>query len=130
MNDEKTENLSTKPKSSGSKIPTYLMLHGILLLYSFAAICSKKAALSPTFSLEFFAWYAGVLGILVIYALVWQQVLKRLPLFTAFLNKGITIMWGILWGMLIFGESISLTMIIGAAIVFVGIILVVSSNVK
>ena len=128
MNDEKAVQSPKKPEVSGSKLPTYLMLHAILLLYSLAGICSKKAALSGFLSTEFFAWYAGVLGILVIYAFVWQQVLKRLPLFTAFLNKGITIVWGILWGILIFGESISLTMIIGAAIVFVGIILVVSSN--
>jgi drug/metabolite transporter (DMT)-like permease len=121
---------SEKPRAKASKVRIYVMLHMILLLYSLAAVCSKKAALSPFLSFHFFAWYAGVLVILMIYALVWQQVLKHLPLFTAFLNKGITIVWGILWGALIFSEAISITMLLGAAIVFTGIMLVVSSNVE
>lgn len=130
MNNEEAEQGLPTQHNKSRKIPIYLMLHGILLLYSISAICSKKAAQSEFFSFEFFAWYAGVLLILVIYAFVWQQVLKRLPLFTAFVNKGITIVWGVLWGILVFGESVSLTMIIGAVLVFTGILLAVSSNAK
>ena len=130
MSDEETEQSLTGKMEKGKKVSTYLLLHGILLLYSIAAICSKKAALSTLFSFEFFAWYFGVLVILVVYAFVWQQVLKRLSLFTAFVNKGIAIIWGILWGMMFFGESLSVAMLIGAALVFVGILMVVSSNAK
>ena len=106
----------------------YLLLHIIIFLYTLAGICSKMAAGEQFASLLFFAWYGGVLLILFVYAIVWQQVLKRLPLTTAFANKGVTVVWGILWGALIFAENISIWMILGAAIVFVGIILVVTAD--
>lgn len=124
--DEKRADEPTK--ASGGKAKTYLMLHGIVLLYSLSAVCSKMASGYEFLSLGFIGWYAGTLVLLVVYALVWQQVLKRLPLTTAFANKGVTIIWGILWGVLLFGESISLTMIIGAALVFTGVLLVVTND--
>ena len=104
------------------------MLHGIILLYSFGAICSKMASLSVFPSVSFFMWYGTVLGILIVYAFVWQQILKHLSLFAAFANKGVTIIWGILWGALIFSETIKINMLIGGVIVFAGILLVVASN--
>lgn len=104
------------------------MLHGILLLYSIGAVCSKMASNFPFLSAGYIGWYAGLLVILMVYAVVWQQVLRRLPLITAFANKGVTIVWGVLWGVLLFGESVSITMVIGAALVFTGILLVVSAS--
>jgi len=127
---KETEQATAQPGRRGKKTVTFLMLHGILLLYSLAAVCSKMAALSEFPSLPFFAWYGGVLLILLFYAFVWQQVLKRLPLLTAFANKGITIIWGLLWGALLFSEVISINMFIGGALVFVGILLVVAANAK
>jgi drug/metabolite transporter (DMT)-like permease len=106
----------------------YLALHVVIALYSLAGVCSKMAAGEQFASFSFFAWYAGVLVILFIYAVVWQQVLRRLTLTTAFANKGVTLVWGMLWGALIFAEHISIWMIMGAAVVFAGIILVVSSD--
>ena len=106
----------------------FVVLHAILLLYSIAAILSKTAAGFDFFSTAFILCYGGVLLLLVVYALVWQWVLKSLPLTIAYANKGITIIWGMVWGFLIFGESISLTMILGAALVFIGIMLVVTDR--
>jgi len=119
---------SETQKTKSSKLFTYVLLHALIVLYSLSAVCSKCAAQYEFLSIGFFLWYAGVICLLGIYALGWQQVLKRLPLTTAYVNKGITIVWGFLWGALIFSETISLKMYIGAAIVFVGIILVVISN--
>lgn len=113
-----------------AKLRTYLMLHGVLFLYSIGAVCSKMASGYPFLSLGYVGWYAGLLFILMVYAAVWQQVLRRLPLVTAFANKGVTIIWGVLWGVLLFGESVSLSMVIGAALVFCGIMMVVSDSGK
>lgn len=121
------ENTSGK-KARSPKWQTYILLHVIVLLYSLAGVCSKFASGEQFASPLFFAWYAGVLIILFVYALVWQQVLKRLSLTTAFANKGITLIWGMLWGALLFSEHISMWMLIGAAVVFLGIILVVTAD--
>ena len=56
--------------------------------------------------------------------IIWQQILKRMPLTVAYANKPVTLIWGIIWGALIFGEKITVNMLIGAAVIFAGIYLV------
>jgi len=114
--------------TKSSKWQVYALLHVIIAVYSLAGVCMKKASGTQIASLPFFAWYAGALFLLFVYAIVWQQVLKRLTLTTAFANRGITLVWGMLWGALLFAETISIWMILGAVIVFVGILLVVSAD--
>ena len=76
----------------------------------------------------FVFWYALVILNLGIYAIVWQQIIKHLPLNTAYANKAVTIAWGILWGVLFFHEQVKWNMLVGAAIVIVGVILVVTAD--
>lgn len=104
------------------KIATLILLHCILLLYSVAGICSKLASGFEIFSLEFILFYGLVLLILVIYAISWQQIIKRLPLNVAFANRAVTVLWGIVWGITLFGETISIGKIIGAILVIGGVI--------
>jgi len=79
-------------------------------------------------SFGFIFWYALVILNLAVYAIVWQQIIKHLPLTTAYANKAVGIVWGILWGVLIFREQIKWNMILGALIVIVGVIMVVKSD--
>ena len=66
----------------------YLLLHGMLLVYSFCAVCSKLAAGYPFLSLGFCICYGTELLLLAGYAVGWQQILKRLPLTAAYSHKG------------------------------------------
>ena len=111
-----------------NRLPSFVLLHAMLLVYSIAAVFSKNAAQYEFISLGFVLWYSGMIALLGLYAIGWQQVLKRLPLTTAYVNKGITIIWGFLWGVLLFDELISIKMLIGAAIIIAGLTLVVTSN--
>ena len=52
-------------------------------------------------------------------------ILKKFSLTTAFFNKAVTIIWGMLWGILLFKENVTWNMIIGTIIVLVGVGLVV-----
>ena len=70
-------------------------------------------------------FYGVSILILGMYAILWQQILKRFSLTTAFFNKAITIIWGMLWGIIFFKEAITINMIIGAIIVLIGVGLVV-----
>lgn len=106
----------------------FLILHIELLLFSFGGVCSKMAAQNDFLSFWFIFWYALVILNLGIYAIVWQQIIKHLPLNTAYANKAVTIAWGILWGVLFFGEVVTWTKLIGAAIVIVGVIVVVMAD--
>ncbi len=110
------------------KLKTIFLLHILLMVYSMGSICSKLAAGEPFLSFRFCLYYGGLIVILGIYALGWQQVIKRMNLTTAFANKAVTIVWGIIWGLLFFGESVSLRKILGAGIVLFGVVLYALSD--
>ena len=105
------------------KYGTLILLHLLLALYSFGAILGKLAALCDFLSLRFVLFYGGVILILGVYALFWQQIIKRLPLTVAYANRAVTVVWGIIWGYLFFHETVSAQKVIGAAVVMAGIVL-------
>ena len=86
------------------------------------------ASTQPFLSLRFCLCYGGMIAILGVYAIAWQQIIKHMPLTTAFCNKAVEIVWGILWGFLIFKEAIKWNMILGAVIVIAGVIIVVTAD--
>lgn len=112
------------------KIKSYIVLHLILLFYSLCGVCSKTAASKEFLSFEFCLFYGLVLFILAVYAILWQQVLKSVPLNIAYANKAITLVWGMLWGAVVFNETISASNIIGALIVLAGVLLMVTGGEK
>ena len=107
-------------KKTDGRAKTLIALHLLLLVYSLSGIFSKNAAREPFMSPIFILLYGGML---VIYAIGWQQILKRLSLSMAFANKAVTVIWGMVWGFFIFGESVSALNILGAAMVIVGVVL-------
>lgn len=98
-------------------------MHIGFLVYSCYSLVGKFSSSAPVFSPRFFALYALVVFILFIYALIWQQVLKHIPLSTAIANKSVTIIWGIVFGLVFFGEPVSARKIIGAAVILAGLTL-------
>ena len=111
-----------------SKLKTFLSLHFFLMLYSVTEVLGKSASSYPLTDARFFLLYGGILLILVVYALGWQQVIKHLPLTTAFANKAITVFWGIVWGALFFQEDITPLKVAGVAIIIVGVLLFSNSD--
>ena len=106
-----------------SKIASFVMLHAILLMYSFCSVFSTLAAGAEFMSFQFILCYGLMMIVLAAYALLWQQVLKRMPLTTAFANKAVTVVWGIIWGFLFFHESITVGKVLGALFVIMGVVL-------
>ncbi len=100
-----------------------LLLHLLLMLYSFCSVCGKSAAGYPFLSMGFIAYYGAEILLLFIYAIGWQQILKRMSLTFAFANKGITVVWSLVWGTVIFGEAVTIKKIIGCFLVICGVIL-------
>ncbi len=106
----------------------FLVLQVALLIYSTCSIFNKLASREEFLSPRFILFYGGVILVLGIYAILWQQVIKHMPMTTAYANKGVTVVWGMIFGALIFGESISLRQFIGAAVVIIGVVLYVLSD--
>ena len=106
----------------------FIYLHILLVLYSLSAVFSKLASVEPFLSLKFCVFYGLVLFLLALYALCWQQIIKHLPLTVAYANKAITVVWGIIWGLLIFGEKLTPGKVLGAVFVICGIVLYAVSD--
>ncbi len=100
----------------------FLCLHLMLMIYSTSSICSKLAAKETFLSFHFCLYYILVIALLGFYAVGWQQIIKRLPLTTAFANKAVTVVWGIIWGFVFFGEAITLNKLVGAVLVIAGVV--------
>ena len=68
-------------------------------------------------------WIAGAIGVMGVYALLWQQVIARMQLSTAYMFKGSSLIFVLLISALLFGEAITLNNVIGSAIIILGIVL-------
>ena len=104
-----------------------MVLYAAYIVYSISSVCSKLAAKQPDIRmlLVFMALEFVCLGI---YALIYQQALKRFPLGVAMSNKGITMILALLWSSVIFHEQITLFNILGSAGIVLGIWLVSSDD--
>lgn len=106
----------------------FVSLHIILLIYSLVGCFSKTAALSDFLSIKFIVCYAAMILMLGIYAIAWQQIIRRMQLTTAYANKAVTVVWGIVWGLLFFGEDITVGKVIGAVFIMAGIVLYAAAD--
>lgn len=111
-----------------TSVKILFFLHLLIMVYSLGGVFTKTASNSEFPSFKFILCYGIVIFILGIYAIGWQQIIKRMPLTTAFANKAVTVVWGIIWGVIFFRESITLGKLIGAALVIVGVILFVIAD--
>lgn len=100
-----------------------ILLHILLMVYSFGGIFSKSAAFENFLSFKWCLYYGGVILLLAIYALGWQQIIKRMPLTSAYANKAVTTVWGLVWGVIFFKEKITAGKLVGIILIVVGVVL-------
>lgn len=108
---------------SKGRLRILLVLHILLAVYSTSGIFSKLAAGEPFLSTRFCLYYGAIIVLLGIYAIGWQQIIKRIPLTAAFANKAVTVIWGLIWSALIFHESVTLGKLVGVILVVSGVVL-------
>ncbi len=105
------------------KIKVLFLLHLMLMIYSMSGICSKMAAKQEFLSFPFCLYYGAIILLLGFYAIGWQQIIKRIPLTMAFANKAVTVVWGLIWGLVFFQEKITVKKVLGALLVIAGVVL-------
>ena len=111
-----------------SNLKYYILLHVLLMVYSICGILSKLAAKVVFMSIPFILLYLGIVFLLGIYAIFWQQIIKALPLTIAYANKAVSVIWGLVWGILFFHEKLTLGKLIGICLIVTGIILFCKSD--
>ena len=108
----------------GSKMRAFLALQLLLLCYALSTVMQKLAALQDFLSPRFLLCVFGMFLFLGVYALGWQQVLKRLPLTVAYAtSKAVVFVWMLLFGALLFHERVSPRQLLGCAFLMAGVIL-------
>ena len=100
-----------------------LLLISVNLIYACAGICTKMASRYEMLSWPYLLWMAGAIGVIGVYAILWQQIITRIPISTAYMFKGTGLIFGLLFSHLLFSEQITVYNIIGAAIIITGIAL-------
>ena len=100
----------------------------MLLLFAGTTVLSKLAAGEEFLSLRFCLFFGGEFVLLGLYALGWQQILKRLPLTVAYTNKAVTLVWSLVFGVLLFHESVGVKQLVGCALAVAGVALFVRAD--
>lgn len=98
------------------------------MVYSMSGIFSKHASSCEFLSFSFCLYYGCVILLLGIYAIGWQQIIKRIPLTLAFANKSVTVIWGLIWGAIFYHEQITIGKVVGAMLIISGIVLYAFSS--
>lgn len=129
LSDKQYTFIHTMKKKHNNLFP-FLFMHLAFLVYTFYPLLGKFATWYDFFSLQFIILYCVVFAILFLYAILWQQVLKHIPLSTAIANKSITIVWGMIFGLLFFNEEITPKMLVGAALILSGILILCTEKEK
>ncbi len=100
-----------------------LLLQGVVVIYTLSGIMSKFASAGET--IQQTVIFLGLnLFFLGVYALFWQQLIKRFPLSVAYANRAMALLWSAVWARIIFGEKIGLRQLAGIVLVIMGILVI------
>ena len=104
-----------------SSLKDIFLLQLVVMIYTFSTIISKFAAQASKDSIfAFLLLYGAEIVVLGIYAVLWQQMIKRFELSVAYANRAGALLWSLLWAVLIFGEALTFKKILGALLVVLG----------
>lgn len=115
-------------KKKKISIAMLAVLQAAVCLYTVSGIAAKLASNYEFLSLGFILCYGTEIAILGIYAIVWQQIIKRVDISIAYANRSMAIFWSMLWAAVLFHEQITFQNILGVALIFAGTWVVNSSE--
>ena len=102
-----------------------ILLQLVVMIYTFSTIIGKFAAGAVDQSLfRFVLFYGAEIGVLGVYAILWQQMIKRFELSVAYANRAGALLWSLLWAVLFFGEQLTPRKIAGVLLVVAGTVIV------
>ena len=105
-------------------IKDILLLQGIIMVYSISSVVAKFASGQQFLSAGFILFYGLEIGILGVYAILWQQAIKKFELSIAYANRAMVMLWALIWAVVIFRESITVQNIAGLLLITLGTIIV------
>lgn len=107
----------------GKRLGIYGVLVVVNMLYACVSLFTKYASQQDFLSVPYCFGIVGAIGVMGVYAICWQQILKRVELSTAYMFKGTSLIFIMLLAYAFFGEQITTNNIIGACVILLGIAL-------
>lgn len=117
-----------EPARRKATVLDIVLLQGAVLIFAAATLLTKYASGQPLLSWGFVLLYGGSILLLFVYAILWQQFLKIIPLSTAYANRAMAMLWSMVFGKLLFLETIKWNMVVGVAVIAAGIMLMVRAD--
>ena len=117
-------------KSKINKFLSIMILQLIVAIYTMSGVAAKFASKYEFLSFKFILCYAVEILILGVYAVLWQQIIKKFDLSIAYANRSIALLWSMIWAILLFNEVVTIKNVVGVMIVIVGTIIVNSDEKK
>lgn len=102
-------------------IKDIVWLQVIVMIYTFSGVTAKIA--SDKEPLQFILLYGVEIAILGVYAILWQQIIKKFDLSIAYANKAVGIVWSMIWAVVLFGDTITWKNLCGVILVVTGTII-------
>lgn len=96
----------------------------IYTIFPLSSVFMKIASETDNFIIKMI-WFGMSIGVLGVFSLLWQKLLKKVDLIKAYIFKSTTIIWSVLYGIILFQEQITLNMILGMFITTVGVIITI-----
>jgi len=106
------------------RVKQIIILQLIIGIYTLSSVMAKLASGEPFMSFKFMVLYGIEIAILGIYAILWQQIIKKFPLSIAYANRSMAILWSMIWAVIFFHDEITVRNIIGVLIVLLGTMIV------
>lgn len=106
----------------------FLFLQGAVIVYSLSTVAAKLASEHEFLSFKYILFFGLEFVILALYAILWQQVIKKFQLSIAIANKATTLLWSMLWNFLIFSTGITSFKVVGVLVVIIGVIVMNSDS--
>ena len=112
------------------KLKTIIKLQAVVVIYTFASIFSKLASGEAFLSGQFILFLGLELVMLFLYALLWQQVIKKTELSVAYANREMYLLWSLLWAVVFFHNDVTPANVIGCLLEIAGTLVITGEDRK
>ena len=103
-------------------VKNFVLLQLAVLVYSLSTVAANMASKYDFLSAGWILFFGLEFAVLAVYAILWQQAIKKFQLSVAYANKAVMLLWSMLWNFIIFSQGITPGKVCGVILVMGGVI--------
>lgn len=109
---------------NAKSIKNILLLQAVVIIYSISSVMAKFASIYSSNTVLFLLFFGLEFVLLAVYAVLWQQMIKKFELSVAYTNRAMAILWSMIWAVIFFHDEITVQNICGVLLVLAGIVVI------